>query len=227
MEEKLVAYIEDSLSEEEKLIIEEQLKKSPEMRESLSDLRKTIQLAQSLEEVETPDRFTEKIISRVRKETAQKKGIFERLFSPFQIKLPLQAFAAIFLVAVFIFIYKAYKTEPDRIRSNQPGISTEKKPETEEVWGDIELIVNVEDFNRTSNEVQTALETVGGIVLRKQSFENKHILFVLLDTKQVNELIERLKPLGEVKKERDLSTVDGTVKVKIEIVNKQPSLKHK
>ena len=227
MEEKLAAYIEDSLSKEEKAIIEDRLKESEEMRESLSGLRKTIQLLQGIEEVETPNWFTEKIMSRVREGTEQKKGIFERLFFPLHIKLPIQAFAAIFLVAVTIFIYRAYKPEPDTIRSNQPGIPTEQQPLTEEVWGDIKIIVNVEDIANANDEVQTAITNVGGILLRKQSFESKNILFVLLDIKQVNELYERLKPIGEVKEEGDLSTVKGDVKVKIEIVKKSTPLKHK
>jgi len=219
MEEKLAAYIEGTLSEEEKSIIEEQLKESEEMRETLSDLRKTIQLLQGLEEVETPNWFTEKIMSRVREGTEQKKGIFERLFFTLHIKLPIQVFAVIFLAAVSIFIYKAYKPEPDSIRSTQPGIPADQ-PQTEEVWGDIKIIVNVEDIPNANDEVQTAITNLGGIVLRKQSFETKNILFVLLDIKQVNELYERLKPIGEVKEEGDLSTVKGDVKVKIEIVNK-------
>jgi len=219
MEEKLAAYIEGTLSEEEKSIIEEQLKESEEMRETLSDLRKTIQLLQGLEEVETPNWFTEKIMSRVREGTEQKKGIFERLFFTLHIKLPIQVFAVIFLAAVSIFIYKSYKPEPDSIRSTQPGIPTDQ-PQTEEVWGDIRIIVNVKDIDNANNAVQTAITNLGGIVLRKQSFESKNILFVLLDLKQVNELYERLKPIGEVKEEGDLSTVKGSVKVKIEIVNK-------
>ena len=227
MEEKLIAYIEGTLSEEEKLIIDEQLKESQEMRESLSDLRKTIQLLTKLEEVETPNQFTEKIISRVREETEQKNGIFKRLFSPLHIKLPIQAIAIIFLVAVSIFIYRAYQPEPDKIRIIEPGIPTGEQPQTEEVWGDIKIILNVEDIDNANNEIQTTITNLGGIVLRKQSFESKNILFVLLDLKQVNELYERLKPIGEVEEEGDLSTVKGNVKVKIEIVKKYPPVKHK
>src|SRR3989304_5199849 len=178
MEEKLAAYIEGTLSEEEKSIIEEQLKG-----------------------------------------TEQKKGIFERLFFTLHIKLPIQVFAVIFLAAVSIFIYKSYKPEPDSIQSTQPGIPTDQ-PQTEEVWGDIRIIVNVKDIDNANNAVQTAITNLGGIVLRKQSFKSKNILSVLLDLKQVNELYERLKPIGEVKEEGDLSTVKGNVKVKIEIVNK-------
>ncbi len=214
-EEKLAAYIEGTLSEEEKFIIEEQLKESKEMRESLSDLRKTIQLLNSLEEVETPNWFTEKIISKVREETEQKKGMLERLFFPLHIRLPIGALAAIFLVVVSIFIYKAYQPEPDRIRSTQPG---EKGPQTEEVWGDVKMTVNVKDIDKANDEVRTAITNLGGVVLRKQSFENKNVLFVLLDLKKLNELRERLKPIGEVEEKGDLSTLKGDVKVNMQIV---------
>jgi hypothetical protein len=215
MEEKLAAYIEGTLSEEERLLIEEQLKESEKMRESLSDLRKTIQLLNSLEEVKTPNWFTEKIMSKVGEEAEQKKGILERLFLPLHIKLPIEVLAAVFLVVVSIFIYKAYQPEPDRIRSTQLG---EKGPQTEEVWGDIKITVNVKDIDKTNDEVQTVITNLGGVVLKKQSFENKNVLFVLLDVQDVDKLYERLKTIGEVKEGGDLSTVKGDVKVKIQIV---------
>ncbi|HEX9667570.1 MAG TPA: hypothetical protein VGA95_13565 [Thermodesulfobacteriota bacterium] len=220
MEEKLAAYIEGTLSEEEKAIIDGQLKESEEMRESLSDLRKTIQILQGAEKVETPKLFTEQIISRVREEALQKKGMFERFFSPLHTKLPIQAFAAIFLVALSIFIYKAYKPELDRIRSNQAGIPTQKQPQPEEIWGDIKITAYVKDIDIANKETQTTITNLGGIILRKQSFEGKNILFVLLDLKRVNELYEGLKPIGEVEEEGELRKVKGDVKIKIEILKK-------
>ncbi len=224
IEEKLVAYLEGTLSNEERLLVEEQLKESEEMRETLSDLRKTIQLLQSPDEVEPPNWFTEKTMSRVREEGRQKKAIFERLFFPLHIKLPIQAFAAIFLVLLSIFIYKTYQPGPDKIRSTQQGIPT---PQTEEVWGNIRITLNVEDIESANNEVQRAITNLGGVILRKQSFENKNILFVLLDLQKVNELYDRLKPIGKVKEEGKLSTLKGNVKVKIDIVKEYPSPKHK
>lgn len=219
MEEKLAAYIEGALSEEEKSIIEAQLKESEEMRETLSDLRKTIQLLQNLEGAETPNWFTERIMSKVREETEHKKGILDRLFFPLHIKLPIEALAAIFLVVVSILIYKAYNPEPDKIRSTQPG---EQEPQTEEVWGDIRIILNVENMDNANDEVQTAITNLGGMVLRKQSFESKNILFVLLNSQKVNELYERLKPVGEAKKEGKLTTLKRDIKLKIEIVKEHP-----
>lgn len=223
IEEKLVAYIEGTLSEEERLRVEEQLKGSQEMRESLSDLRKTIQLLQSPEEVEPPTWFTEKTISRVKEETRRKKEIFEKLFFPLHIKLPIQAFAVIFLVVVCFLIYKAYQPEPDKIRSAKSGIPTSQ---TEEVWGNIRITLNVEDIDNANNEVQAAITNLGGVILRKQSFKSKHILFVLLDSQKVNELYERLEPIGTVKEEGKLSTLKGNLKVKIDIVKEYPSPKH-
>ena len=198
MEEKLVAYIEGTLSEEERMLVEEHLKESEEMRESLSDLRKTIQLLQGPDEVEPPNWFTEKTISRVREEARQKKGIFERFFFPLHINIPVGVFAVIFLVVVSLLIYKAYQPEPDKTRSTKPGIPT---PRTEEVWGDIRISLKVEDIDGANNEVQAAITNLGGVVLRKQSFRNNNILFVLLDLEKVNELYERLKPIGKVKEE--------------------------
>jgi hypothetical protein len=223
-EEKLVAYIEGILSEEERLLVEEQLKGSREVRETLSDLRKTIQLLQSPDVVEPPNWFTEKTISRVREEAHQKMGIFERFFPPIHINVPIGVFAVIVLVVVSFLIYKSYQPEPDKIRSTKPGIPT---TQTEEVWGDIRITLNVDDIDGTNNEVQAAITNLGGVVLRKQSFENKNILFVLLDSEKVNELYERLKPIGKVKEEGKLSTLKANVKVKIDIVKEYPSLNHK
>src|SRR3989304_4275901 len=136
MEEKLAAYIEGTLSEEEKSIIEEQLKESEEMRETLSDLRKTIQLLQGLEEVETPNWFTEKIMSRVREGTEQKKGIFERLFFTLHIKLPIQVFAVIILAAWSAPVPKPPKSPPHVTVQSRGGVSR-MPPRAQEVWGDI------------------------------------------------------------------------------------------
>ncbi len=219
IEEKLVAYIEGILSEEERSLVEVQLKESQEMRESLSDLRKTIQLLQRPEEVEPPTWFTEKTISRVKEETRRKKEIFKKLFFPLHIKLPIQAFALIFLAVICFFIYKAYQPEPDKIRSAKLGIPA---PQTEEIWGNIRITLNVEDSYNADNEVQVAVTNLGGVVLKKQSLENKKILFVLLDLQRVKALIERLKVTGEVKEEGDLSTIKGSVKVKIDIVKEYP-----
>jgi predicted integral membrane protein DUF2275 len=224
IEEKLVAYIEGTLSEEERMLVEGQLQKSDEMRESLTDLRKTIQLLQSYGEVEPPNWFTEKTIERIREKARRKKGIFERLLFPMHIKLPVQAVALILLVVACFFVYKAYQPVADKIRSTQRAIST---PQTEESWGDIKIILNVNDIDIANKEVQATIIDLGGVVLRKQSFQNKNILFVILDLEKLNQLDERLKPVGKVKKEGKLSAREGNSKVKIDIVKEDPSLERK
>ncbi len=118
IQEKLSAYTESIVSSEEKLLIEEHLKSCQKCSKSLAELRKTVKYAQNLDEIEPPQWLTQKIMARVRSEVVAtrfraepKKGLFQKLFYPLHIKLPIEAFAAIAIVITAVYIFKTIQPE--------------------------------------------------------------------------------------------------------------------
>jgi hypothetical protein len=115
--EKLSAYVEGLVSSEEKLLIEEHLKVCQHCSESLADLKETLEYVQNLEEVEPPPWLTGKVMATVRSEAEQKRGILQRLFYPLHVKVPIEAFAAIFLVITTVYIYKTMQPEMKLVKA--------------------------------------------------------------------------------------------------------------
>jgi len=82
--EKLSAYIEGIVPAPEKPLMEEHLQTCPGCKESLADLKRTIEYVQAIPEVEPPSWLTQKVMARVRAEAETeaeaRKGIWEKLF---------------------------------------------------------------------------------------------------------------------------------------------------
>ena len=117
--EKLCAYLEGVVSPEESRIIEEHLNSCQECGTNLADLKKAEDLVKDLAEVEPPAWLTQKIMSRVRAEGERKKGIFQRLFYPLHIKVPIQALATVFIAVIAVFVFRA--VEPEMKLAHLPG----------------------------------------------------------------------------------------------------------
>jgi hypothetical protein len=111
IKEKLCAYLEGIVSPEEKRIIEEHLPSCPECRKNLADLKKAGELVKNLAEVEPPPWFTQKIMSRIRAEEEEKKGLWQKLFYPLHIKVPIQALATVFIAVIAVYVFKAVEPE--------------------------------------------------------------------------------------------------------------------
>ncbi len=107
----LPAYLEDLLPPEEKKSIESHLASCEECHRSLEDLKRAEDLVKSLEEVEPPPFFEQRIMARVREEVGQKKGFLRRFFYPLHIKIPIQAMATILVAVLAFYIYQ--KNEPE------------------------------------------------------------------------------------------------------------------
>jgi hypothetical protein len=109
--EQLSAYLDGIMTAEEKRLIEEHLSMCEHCSLALSELKKTQETLRNLEEVEPPPWFTQKIMSRVRKEAEPKKGLLQRLFFPLHIKIPVEALATCLIVILAVFVYR--NTEPE------------------------------------------------------------------------------------------------------------------
>ena len=106
VQEKLSAYVEGIISHDEKMLIDEHLTLCQKCCESLADLKKTVEYINNLEDIEPPAWLTQKIMTRVKTEVHQKKGIFQKLFYPLHIKLPIEAVAVIVIAVTALYIFK-------------------------------------------------------------------------------------------------------------------------
>jgi Predicted integral membrane protein (DUF2275)/Putative zinc-finger len=103
---RLSEFIDGSVTSEERAAIEAHLKTCLPCSSALEELRKTIGHVKALEEIEPPAWMTQKVMAKVRAEAEEKKGLFERLFYPLSIKLPVQAIAVLFLAVTGFYIYQ-------------------------------------------------------------------------------------------------------------------------
>jgi Putative zinc-finger/Predicted integral membrane protein (DUF2275) len=106
MRERLSAYMDGEVSPEERSALEEHLETCRECREMIEDLRKTVAHVKTLEEVEPPAWMTHKIMAQVRSKAESRKSIWQRLFFPLHIKLPLEAVTALFCVVIGYYVFQ-------------------------------------------------------------------------------------------------------------------------
>jgi hypothetical protein len=119
IQEQLSAYIDDTLSSAEKGIIDDHLKSCPKCRKSLADLEMTIRSIKGLEEIIPPPWLTQKIMTRVKAEAElAKKSLWQKLFYPLHVKLPIEAFGAFLIALTALYVF----------RSMEPKINTATAP---------------------------------------------------------------------------------------------------
>jgi hypothetical protein len=101
----LSEYIDDAVSPGDRAAIEEHLKTCEKCTNALKELRQTVAVIRSVEEIDPPAWMTQKIMAKVRTE-AGSKSWFQRLFFPLAVKLPLEAIGALFIAVTAVFIYQ-------------------------------------------------------------------------------------------------------------------------
>ncbi|MFX0202155.1 MAG: DUF2275 domain-containing protein [Candidatus Hodarchaeota archaeon] len=95
-------------------------------------------------------------------------------------------------------------------------VSFERKDEA------ISLTINVKDIETAGKEIEEAFIQYGGEIIKKEYFVQRNIIVAELDSKKVEELLEKLKRVGEIKEEAlALEPREGITEIKIEIVRKQ------
>ncbi len=298
IQEKLSAYIEGIISSEEKGLIDEHLEVCQKCNASLADLQKTLDYVQNLEEVEPPPWLTGKVMASVRSEVTLKRGIFQRLFYPLHIKLPIEAVATIFIAVATIYVFKSVQPEMERAKgpptevtprillrdkektsaldegkpvpakpteefmlAEEKEISAgkrraapkarargEKRDEVTPSAGVIakresgrrplspelrtalverdkkavRVTINVKDIETAGTEIDSALMQLGGKIIKTEDFEQRNVILAELDFRNMKELLEKLKLIGEVEERAlPLEAQEGTIAVRIEIAEKQ------
>jgi hypothetical protein len=111
IQEKLSAYIDGDISSGERRLIEEHLKSCQQCNETLADLRKTTECVRDLGDIEPPAWLTQKIMTKIRSEAGRQKSIWQKLFYPLHIKLPVEAAVAVLLAVTTIYIFRTMQPE--------------------------------------------------------------------------------------------------------------------
>jgi hypothetical protein len=83
----------------------------------------------------------------------------------------------------------------------------------------ISFTIHVKDIETAGKEIEKALTQLGGKIIKTESFDDKHVITAELDSKNMKDLFEKLKLIGEVKgKETDFKVLEGDITITIEIV---------
>ncbi|MFA6032520.1 MAG: DUF2275 domain-containing protein [Myxococcota bacterium] len=115
--ELLPGYVDGLLGPEDAAAVKEHLAGCAECARAVAELEKTIALVRDIEEVDPPPWLRQKIMAQIREEHARKGAtLFDRLFRPFHVKLPIQAVAA---VLVCVIAWQVADSLKDRDESGQ------------------------------------------------------------------------------------------------------------
>jgi len=115
----LPLYEEGVLSDAEKQVVGDHLAQCTDCRREMAFLQKADQLVKKLSSVEEPPWFQQKIMARVREEAA-KKSFWQKWFSPFRFRIPVQIAATIVIAVLAVYIYRSGDDQVQRIL---PGAS--------------------------------------------------------------------------------------------------------
>src|SRR5262245_13877280 len=105
VQKHLSDFLEKSLDTERARAIEEHLAACSPCSEEVVGVAECQKLGSGLPIVEPPLGFTNRVMARVR-EAAHPPSLWERLFLPFRIKIPLQATAVVLIAVLTAYIYQ-------------------------------------------------------------------------------------------------------------------------
>jgi hypothetical protein len=111
IQEKLAAYIDGDISPEERMLIDEHLKSCQQCNETIAEMTKTTEYLRKLGDIEPPAWLTQKIMTKIRSESGKEKSIWQKLFYPLHIKLPVEVAVAVLLAVTTIYIFKTMQPE--------------------------------------------------------------------------------------------------------------------
>ncbi|MCG3115046.1 MAG: DUF2275 domain-containing protein [Candidatus Manganitrophus sp. SA1] len=107
IQEQLSEYLDNRLEDaDRRRAIEDHLASCPRCLPEAKQLRDGIKGVAGLPEVELPAGFSQRVMARVREEGAG-PTLWERLFQPLRIKIPLHATALLLVVGLAVFLYRA------------------------------------------------------------------------------------------------------------------------
>jgi hypothetical protein len=120
--QKLSAYMDNAVTPDERLLIEEHLQSCRICSMALVELKKTVCHVKNLEELEPPAWMAHKIMVQVKLEAEKKRSIFQWLFFPLHIKLPIEAMA---MILVTVTGYLVFRTVQPEMQLGAPPVQEE------------------------------------------------------------------------------------------------------
>jgi anti-sigma factor RsiW len=108
VEEKLSEYLEALLDRDTADAVRDHLAACARCREELRLLDETRQAVTALPSIDLPAGFTQRVMARVREE-AERPNLFQRLFRPFHIKIPIHALALLIIGGIAVYLYQTHR----------------------------------------------------------------------------------------------------------------------
>ncbi|HSE88463.1 MAG TPA: DUF2275 domain-containing protein [Candidatus Binatia bacterium] len=112
--------------------IEEHLAACSRCSEEMASLAECQRLVSDLPVVEPPVGFTNRVMAAVR-EAGRPRSLWERLFFPLQIKIPLQATAVVLIGVLAAYIHQKESLQRESVLTVQPESSSRKQDETDKL----------------------------------------------------------------------------------------------
>jgi hypothetical protein len=128
--EMLAPCLEGAAAPEESTLVRDHLSSCGECAAAAEDLKRTIGLMESLEEVEPPPWLGRKIMACVREEAEKRGGILRRFFYPLYVKVPLEVFATFLIVGLVAYVVKTTTPlfEAAKVTSEEAPVARRGEP---------------------------------------------------------------------------------------------------
>ena len=123
-------FLDKSLDNERAQAIEDHLAACSRCSEEMASLAECQRFVSGLPPVELPLGFTNRVMARVRK-AANPPSLWERLFLPLRIKIPLQATAVVLVAVLAAYIYQKEPLQRESVVAVRPENSFREKNETD------------------------------------------------------------------------------------------------
>jgi hypothetical protein len=128
VQERLSEYLENRLDAENHTSVHDHLSSCPHCQAEAQGLAQTLQAVADLPIVEPPPGFSQRVMASIREEAAR-PNLWQRLFLPFMIKIPIHAMAILLVGGFAVYLYQANKpvqTEVAKLAPTEPQTALEK-----------------------------------------------------------------------------------------------------
>jgi Predicted integral membrane protein (DUF2275)/Putative zinc-finger len=128
----LSEFLDESLDVERSQTVSDHLAACSLCSEEMASLAECQRLVSSLPAVEPPTGFATRVMAHVR-DAARKPSLWDRLFSPLRIKIPLQATAVVLIAVLAAYIYQKEPLQRELVTTIQPEKFPGREDETDKL----------------------------------------------------------------------------------------------
>ncbi len=115
-------YLDGTLESGRHRAVEDHLYLCPNCQAVVDDLAESIKSVASLPSVDPPPEFTQKVMAQVREEAAG-PSVWERIFQPFSIKIPVHATAVVLVGVLAVYLYQKSEVPQRELSKSVPAES--------------------------------------------------------------------------------------------------------